>query len=110
MVRLRPAAAQATARPGGMGMSDKEKFWEEQLAHIRARIEATREAARQKGPEVLDRYTGELERLLDKYDAARYKFTLLRKGSGDALSELREGFEQALADLKAALAKARDKF
>jgi len=35
---------------------------------------------------------------------------LLRKGGGDALVELREGFEHALADLKAAVTKARDKF
>jgi hypothetical protein len=91
-------------------MSEKERFWEEQLASIRAKIEATREAARRKGPEVLDHYAGELERLLDKYDAARYQFTLLRKGSGDALAELREGFEQALADLKAAVTKAKNKF
>lgn len=91
-------------------MRDNEHFWEEQLANLRAKIEATRDAAKQKGPEVLDRYAGELERLLDKYDAARYKFTLLRKGSGDALAELREGFEQALSDLKTAVTKARDKF
>ena len=91
-------------------MRETEHFWEEQLANIRAKIDATREAARQKGPEVLDRYAGELERLLEKYDAARYKFTLLRKGSGDALAELRDGFEQAMTDLKAALTKAKDKF
>jgi len=91
-------------------MRETEHFWEEQLANIRAKIDATREAARQKGPEVLDRYAGELERLLEKYDAARYKFTLLRKGSGDAPAELRDGFEQAMTDLKAALTKAKDKF
>ena len=94
-------------------MVDKERFilgLEEQLAHLKARIEAVRASARQKGPEVIDRYAGELEPLLDKYDAARYKLTLLRKGGGDALVELREGFEHALADLKAALAKAKDKF
>lgn len=91
-------------------MQDHESFWEEQLAGLKAKIEATREAAREKGPEVLDHYAGELERLLDKYDTARYKFTLLRKGSGDALAELRDGFEQALTDLKSAVTKAKDKF
>lgn len=83
---------------------------EEQLAFLKAKIESIRIAARQKGPEILDHYAGELERLLDKYDAARYKLTLLRKGGGDALSELKEGFEDALTDLKRAMAKAKDKF
>jgi len=83
---------------------------EEQLARLKARIEGFRDTAKEKGPEVLDRYTGELERLLDKYDAARYKLTLLRKGGEDALAELRDGFDQALTDLKAAVTKAKDKF
>lgn len=91
-------------------MADKEHFWEEQLTNLKGRIEAIREAARQKGPDVLDRYAGDLERLLEKYDAARYKFTLLRKGSGDALTELRAGFERALTDLKSAVTRAKNKF
>ena len=94
-------------------MDGKDRFgggWDAQLAFFKDKIESLRNAARQKGPEVVDRYTGELERLLEKYDAARYKLTLLRKGGGDALVELREGFEHALADLKAAVTKARDKF
>jgi len=94
-------------------MTDKEHGLfdlEEQLARLKARIETFRETAREKGPAVIDRYAGDLERLLDKYDAARYKLTLLRKGGGDALSELREGVDQALADLKQAVTRARDKF
>lgn len=81
-----------------------------QLAYIKDKIEALRSAARQKGPEVIDRYTGELERLLEKYETARYKLTLLRKGGGDALSELREGFESALSDLKSAVTRAKERF
>lgn len=94
-------------------MTDKERGifdLEERLARLKAKIEAVRESAREKGPEVIDRYAGDLERLLDKYDAARYKLTLLRKGGGDALTELREGLEHALADLKSAVAKAKEKF
>lgn len=94
-------------------MTDKEHSIfdvEEQLARLKARIESIRESAKEKGPEVLDRYAGELERLLDKYDTARYKLTLLRKGGGDALTELRDGFEQALTDLKSAVSKAKGKF
>lgn len=83
---------------------------EEQLAKYKAKIDSAREAAREKGPDFFDRWAGELEHLLEKYDKARYRLTLLRKGGGDALSELREGVEAALADLKAALARAKDKF
>ena len=94
-------------------MADKESFgvnMEEQLAAYKAKIEAARAEARKKGPDFFERWTGDLEHLLEKYDKARYKLTLLRKGSGDALAELRGGVETALGDLKAAFAKAMDKF
>jgi len=83
---------------------------EEQLAKYKDKIEEARLEARGKGPDYFDRWTGELEHMLDTYDKARYKLTLLRKGSGDALAELREGFESALSDLKAALTRAKNKF
>lgn len=94
-------------------MTDKEQqqgTFDSQLSYIKERIDALRTAAQKKGPEVLDHYTGELERLLEKYETARYKLTLLRKGGGDALSELREGFESAFSDLKNAVTRAKDKF
>lgn len=94
-------------------MDDKERFgvsMEEQLAAYKARIEAARAEAKDKGQDFFDRWSGDLEHLLDKYDKARYRLTLLRKGGGDALAELRSGFDLALADLKAAFAKAKDKF
>ncbi|MHC1788172.1 sll1863 family stress response protein [Solidesulfovibrio sp.] len=94
-------------------MDDKDRFgvsMEEQLAAYKAKIEAARLEAKDKGQDFFDRWSGDLEHLLEKYDKARYKATLLRKGSGDALVELRHGVEHALADLKAAFAKARDKF
>ncbi|MHC1711825.1 MAG: hypothetical protein AB9872_06730 [Solidesulfovibrio sp.] len=83
---------------------------EEQLAAYKAKIEDARTKAREKGPDFFERWTGELEHLLEKYDKARYKLTLLRKGGGDALSELRTGFEHAMADLKDSLTKAKSKF
>ncbi|EFL51576.1 conserved hypothetical protein [Solidesulfovibrio fructosivorans JJ]] len=83
---------------------------EEQLATYKTKIEEAKKEAQGKGPDSFDRWTGELEHLLDTYDKARYKLTLLRKGGGDALAELREGFESALGDLKAALRRARSKF
>lgn len=83
---------------------------EEQLAKYKTKIEEARESARQKGPDYFDRWAGELEHMLEKYDKARYKLTLLRKGGGDALAELREGFESALGELKAAMTRARGKF
>ena len=94
-------------------MSDKDPFgvsMEEQLAAYKAKIEAARAEAKDTGQDFFDRWSGDLEHLLEKYDKARYKLTLLRKGGGDALVELRHGVEHALADLKSAFAKAKDKF
>jgi len=94
-------------------MDEKKPFGvdlEEQLATYKAKIEQARETAREKGPDYFDRWAGDLEHLLEKYDKARYRLTLFRKGGGDALAELREGFENALTDLKAALTRAKDKF
>jgi hypothetical protein len=94
-------------------MDEKKTFgvsMEERLAAYKAKIEEARKAAREKGPDFFERWTGELEHLLEKYDKARYKLTLLRKGGGDALTELREGFEHAMAELKTSLTKAKGKF
>jgi|GEM_PF-1790414 len=94
-------------------MDDKERSagnFDTQLAYIKERIESLKAAAAAKGPQVLDHYAGDLQRLLEKYETARYKLTLLRKGSGDALSELRGGFENALTDVKTAVTKAWNKF
>jgi len=94
-------------------MSDKDQFgvkMEEQLAAYKAKIEEARQQAKDKGQDFFDRWSGDLEHLLEKYDKARYKLTLLRKGSGDALVELRQGMEHALTDLKNAFTKAKDKF
>ena len=94
-------------------MDEKKPFGvdlEEQLAKYKARIESAREAAREQGPDFFDRWAGELEHMLEKYDKARYKLTLLRKGGGDAMVELRHGMEQALGELKAAFTKAKGKF
>jgi DNA-binding protein HU-beta len=94
-------------------MDDKERFgvsMEEQLAAYKAKIEAARTEAKDKGQDFFDRWSGDLEGLLEKYDKARYKLTLLRKGGGDALVELGHGAQQALADLKAAFNKAKAKF
>jgi len=94
-------------------MGDKDSFgvkMEEQLAAYKAKIEEARVQAKDKGQDFFDRWSGDLELLLEKYDKARYKLTLLRKGSGDALVELRHGVEHALTDLKSAFTKAKDKF
>ncbi|MYL81659.1 hypothetical protein GTA51_00710 [Desulfovibrio aerotolerans] len=94
-------------------MGDKDRFgvsMEEQLAAYKAKIEDARVQAKDKGPDFFDRWSGDLEQLLETYDKARYKVTLLRKGSGDALVELRQGVEHALAELKTAFAKAKGKF
>ncbi len=94
-------------------MDDKESFgvrMESQLAAYKAKIEAARSEAKNKGPDFFERWAGDLEHLLEKYDKARYKLTLLRKGGGDALAELRDGVENALGELKTALGRAKEKF
>jgi hypothetical protein len=83
---------------------------EELLAGYKAKIDSASKEAKEKGPDYFDRWAGELEHMLEKYDKARYKLTLLRKGGGDALAELREGFEHALGELKEAVGRAKGKF
>ena len=94
-------------------MPEREKFsaqMEEKLSHLKERIDATKSRAEAKGNSYFAHYEADLAKLESKYDHARYKLTLLRKGGGDALAELRDGVESALGDLKAALTRAKDKF
>ena len=94
-------------------MDDKKPFGvdlEEQLAKYKAKIEEARDTARGKGPDYFDRWAGELEHMLEKYDKARYKLTLLRKGGASAWHELKDGVDRAYHDLKEALARAKEKF
>ena len=94
-------------------MAEREKFgaqMEEQLKHIRERLDAAKGKAEHKGQNALEHYEEGLEKLESKYDLARYKLTLLRKSSGDAWKDLRHGFESAYHDLKDALGKAKGKF
>lgn len=94
-------------------MPDREKFsaqMEEQLKHIRERLDAAKGTAEIRGNTALEHYEEGLEKLEAKYDLARYKLTLLRKGSGSAWKDLRLGFENAYHDLKEALGKAKGKF
>ncbi|MDQ7833725.1 MAG: hypothetical protein RDU30_18510 [Desulfovibrionaceae bacterium] len=94
-------------------MDDKDRFGvnlEDQLAKWKAKIDESKAAAEKKGPAFFDRYAADLEKMLGKYEAARYKLTLLRKGGSDALHDLKEGFEGAFTELKTAVTKALDKF
>lgn len=94
-------------------MPEREKFaahMEEQLKGLKVKIDATKAKAEARGQEFIGKYEHELERLESKYDLARYKLSLLRKGGKDALHELRDGFEKAVHDLKDALGKAKERF
>ncbi|QLA17013.1 hypothetical protein [Desulfolutivibrio sulfoxidireducens] len=94
-------------------MEGKEPFGtnlEEQLAKWKAKIDASKAEAEKKGPAFFDRYAADLEKMLGKYENARYKLTLLRKGGAEALHDLKEGFEGAFTELKTAVTKALDKF
>jgi len=69
-------------------MDDKDQFGvslEDQLAKWKAKIDASKAQAEKKGPIFFDRYAADLEKMLGKYEKARYKLTLLRKGGSDAL-------------------------
>jgi len=94
-------------------MADREKFriqMEEQLGHIKEKIDATKSKAETRGQDFIKKYETDLSRLESQYDLARYKLSLLRKGSQSAWGELREGLDRAVHDLKDALAKAKEKF
>jgi DNA-binding protein HU-beta len=93
-------------------MGDKDPFGvslEDQLARWKAKIDDSKAEAEKKGPAFFDRYAADLEKMLGKYETARYKLTLLRKGGSDALHDLKEGFEGAFGELKSAVTKALDK-
>jgi len=73
-------------------MEGKEPFGtnlEEQLAKWKAKIDASKAEAEKKGPAFFDRYAADLEKMLGKYENARYKLTLLRKGGAEALHDLK---------------------
>ncbi len=91
---------------------DKEQFgvsMEKELAKWKTRISEGEAEAKKKGPDYFERYMGDLQKLLDKYETAKYKLALFRKGSGDALHDLKGGVEKAFAELKAAAGKAKTK-
>jgi len=94
-------------------MPDREKFsvhMDEQLRKIKASIDGAKAKAEAKGQDFIQHYEQDLTKLESKYDLARYKLSLLRKGSQSAWTEMREGFERAYHDLKEAMGKALDKF
>jgi ribosomal protein S21 len=94
-------------------MPEREKFsarMDDQLKHLKERIEKSKSMAENRGGEFFEKYEEDLTKLESKYDLARYKLSLLRTSSASAWHELRDGFEKALNELKAALTKAKDKF
>lgn len=94
-------------------MPEHEKFtkqMDEQLKHFKEKIDATKAKAENRGQEFIKGYEQDLEKLESKYELARYKLTLLRKGGKSAWSELKSGFENAFHDLKEAVGKAKEKF
>ncbi|MFP5221927.1 MAG: hypothetical protein ACLGSA_06510 [Acidobacteriota bacterium] len=94
-------------------MPEHEKFtaqMEEQLKQFKGKIDATKAKAEARGQEFIKGYEHDLEKLESKYDLARYKLSLLRKGGKSAWQELKVGFEHAFHDLKEAVGKAKEKF
>jgi len=94
-------------------MSPHEKFnaqMEDQLKALKTGIDGAKAKAEARGQEFVERYEKDLAKLESKYDLARYKLTLLRKGGRSALGEMKAGFERAYRDLREALSKASNKF
>jgi hypothetical protein len=94
-------------------MPEREKFsaqMDEQLKHVKSRIDGAKARAEARGQDFLKNYEQDLAKLESKYDLARYKLSLLRKGGQSAWIELREGCERAYHDLKEAMGRAMDKF
>jgi len=94
-------------------MSEHEKFnaqMEEQLKAMKAKLDDAKTTAETKGRDFFARYEKDLAKLESKYDLARYKLTLLRKGGQSAWGEVKSGFERAYHDLREALNKASNKF
>ncbi len=92
---------------------EHEKFgvsMEKELSKWKDHIKDAESEARKKGPDFFERYLGDLQKMLDKYETAKLKLTLFRKGSGDALLDLKKGVENAFAELKTAVLKAKNKF
>ena len=94
-------------------MSEHEKFnaqMEERLKAMKTKIDDAKTKAATRGRDFFERYEKDLAKLESKYDLARYKLTLLRKGGQSAWIEMKGGFERAYHDLKEALSKASNKF
>ncbi|MBF0482875.1 MAG: hypothetical protein HQK81_04515 [Desulfovibrionaceae bacterium] len=94
-------------------MIDREKFiaqMEEGLKRVKEKLDAAKESAAAKGKTILEQGGERLKKLEAKYEETRYKLTLLRNGGDSAWTELKLGFENAYAELKDALGKAKDKF
>ncbi|WP_027186222.1 hypothetical protein [Desulfovibrio inopinatus] len=94
-------------------MEEKQKFgvqMEEKLKDWKQKIDGAKQSVSQKEGDYLEKYAGDLERLTEKYDAARYSLTLLQKASGGAWGELKEGFDKAYDDMKKAVTKAFERF
>jgi DNA-binding protein HU-beta len=57
-----------------------------------------------------DYYNANIGRFRNSYEEARYKLTLLRGSSGRAWTELKQGIDGALKELRTAFQRAREKF
>ncbi|MFZ5428228.1 MAG: hypothetical protein ACOZEN_14780 [Thermodesulfobacteriota bacterium] len=94
-------------------MPEREQFgvrMDEKLKKFREKIDKTKAKAEARGQDFFGKYESELGKLESKYDLARYKLSLLRKGGQSAWEELKEGVDNAFHDLKDAIGKAKEKF
>jgi DNA-binding protein HU-beta len=83
---------------------------ERQLGELKKKMEGYKAKSESLGNDAKALYKENAERLSSLMEEARYKFTLLKSGSGGALGELKKGFESAFGELKSAFQRAKDKF
>lgn len=94
-------------------MPEREQFgvrMDEKLKKFREKIDKTKSKAEARGQDFFCKYESELGKLESKYDLARYKLSLLKKGGQSAWEELKEGVDNAFHELKDAIGKAKEKF
>lgn len=94
-------------------MENKEAYRkkiEAQLDEWKAQAEQIRAKMKKKQAETKIDYSDTLDELDKRQDLARNKLDELKRSSGEAWSDIREGMEEAAESLKDSIQKARTKF
>jgi nucleoid DNA-binding protein len=109
---LKSATAVLAGGSGAEWLKGKEYFrgMERQLEDLKEKLEDYRAKSETLGNDAKALYKENAKRLSEVMEEVRYKFTLLKSGSGGAIEELKKGADGAFAELKAAFQRAWGKF